>query len=117
MADITLINLNMLFIRYGEEAEREFHVPLGPLYLTTAIENAGFEVDFRDYQLCEESDLFDLQLSGAYDNYLWDLYYQNYIGIYVTDQDNIAEANLPRVNSFSYGLGFKYFFSDNYSRG
>ena len=42
MADITLVNLNMLFIRYGEEAERELHVPLGPLYLTRALEDAGF---------------------------------------------------------------------------
>ena len=33
MADITLVNLNMLFMRYGEEVERELHVPLGPLYL------------------------------------------------------------------------------------
>ena len=51
MADITLINLNMLFIRYGEEAERELHVPLGPLYLTTALIETGFDVDFRDYKI------------------------------------------------------------------
>jgi anaerobic magnesium-protoporphyrin IX monomethyl ester cyclase len=36
------------------------HVPLGPLYLTRALENAGFEVDFRDYQLCEADDPFDM---------------------------------------------------------
>ncbi|MCL2709746.1 MAG: hypothetical protein FWE95_02600 [Planctomycetaceae bacterium] len=41
MPDITLINLNMLFMRYGEEIERELHVPLGPLYLTRALEDAG----------------------------------------------------------------------------
>jgi len=35
-ADLTLVNLNMLFMRYGEEVERERHVPLGPLYLTRA---------------------------------------------------------------------------------
>jgi hypothetical protein len=39
----------MLFMRYGEEVERELHVPLGPLYLTRALEDAGFGVDFRDY--------------------------------------------------------------------
>jgi hypothetical protein len=50
-ADITLINLNMLLIRYGEEADRERHVPLGCLYLTRALEDAGFSVDFRDYQI------------------------------------------------------------------
>ena len=40
MADITLVNLNMLYIRYGERAERELHVPLGPLYLTRVLEDA-----------------------------------------------------------------------------
>ena len=49
-ADITLVNLNMLFMRYGQEIERELHVPLGCLYLTRALEDAGFAVDFRDYQ-------------------------------------------------------------------
>ena len=59
-ADLTLINLNMLFMRYGEEVERELHVPLGCLYLTRALEDAGFEVDFRDYQRCPSDDPFDM---------------------------------------------------------
>lgn len=58
-ADITLINLNMLFMRYGEEVERERHVPLGPLYLTRAMEEAGFVVDFRDYQCVASDEPFD----------------------------------------------------------
>ena len=60
MADITLVNLNMLYIRYGEQTDKELHVPLGPLYLTRALEDAGFTVDFRDYQLCEAEDPFDM---------------------------------------------------------
>ncbi len=52
-ADITLINLNMLLIRYVDALERELHVPLGPLYLVTALEEAGISVDFRDYQVTE----------------------------------------------------------------
>ena len=62
MADITLVNLNMLFMRYGEEIERELHVPLGCLYLTRALESAGYEVDFRDYQLCPGDDPFDIDV-------------------------------------------------------
>jgi len=58
--DLTLVNLNMLLIRYGEEADRERHVPLGCLYLTRALEDAGFSVDFRDYQMCEADDPFDI---------------------------------------------------------
>ena len=61
MPDLTLVNLNMLFMRYGEEIERELHVPLGCLYLTRALEDAGFSVDFRDYQTCPTDDPFDLE--------------------------------------------------------
>jgi anaerobic magnesium-protoporphyrin IX monomethyl ester cyclase len=65
-ADLTLVNLNMLFIRYGEEIERELHVPLGCLYLTRALEDAGLAVDFRDYQLCSSDDPFDLNVFLAF---------------------------------------------------
>jgi len=60
MYDLTLVNLNLLFMRYGEKIERERHVPLGPLYLTRALEDAGFEVDFRDYQTCDSDEPFDM---------------------------------------------------------
>ena len=62
MPDITLVNLNMLFMRYGEEIERELHVPLGPLYLTRALENAGLAVDFRDYQVVDSDEPFDMEV-------------------------------------------------------
>jgi anaerobic magnesium-protoporphyrin IX monomethyl ester cyclase len=58
--DLTLVNLNMLYIRYAENVERERHLPLGPLYLTTALERAGFVVDFRDYQVSDAPDPFEL---------------------------------------------------------
>ena len=61
-ADITLVNLNMLFIHYADGTERERHVPLGPLYLTRALEDSGFEVDFRDYQLCPTDNPFDMDV-------------------------------------------------------
>jgi len=58
LADITILNLNMLYVRYFDTVERERHLPLGPLYVTRALEDAGFEVDFRDYQLHEADELF-----------------------------------------------------------
>jgi radical SAM superfamily enzyme YgiQ (UPF0313 family) len=58
MKDLTLVNLNMLFVRHYDRLERELHVPLGPLYLTRALEDAGFTVDFRDYQLNDLEDPF-----------------------------------------------------------
>ena len=66
LSDITLVNLNMLYVRYGEKVDRELHVPLGPLYLTRALEDAGYAVDLRDYQTCETEDPFDLETFLAY---------------------------------------------------
>ncbi len=59
MADVSLVNLNMLYVRYLDRVEREIHLPLGTLYLARALEDAGIEVDFRDYQLHDEWDLFN----------------------------------------------------------
>lgn len=50
-ADLTLVNLNMLYVRHADgRTERERHLPIGPLSLTAALEQAGLAVDFRDYQ-------------------------------------------------------------------
>lgn len=61
MADITIVNLNMLFVRYFDAVERERHLPLGPLYVTAALERAGYSVDFRDYQLHDAAEPFTSQ--------------------------------------------------------
>lgn len=61
MADITLLNLNMLYVRYYDTVERELHVPLGTLYLTRILEDAGLDVDFRDYQLNTFDDPFETE--------------------------------------------------------
>ena len=58
--DLTLLHLNLLYVRYLDTVDRELHVPLGCLYLTRAIEDAGFKVDFRDYQLNEFKDPFEI---------------------------------------------------------
>jgi radical SAM superfamily enzyme YgiQ (UPF0313 family) len=60
MAAITLVNLNLLYLRYEEDVDSEPHVPLGCLYLTRALEDAGIRVDFRDYQFCGVEDPFAL---------------------------------------------------------
>lgn len=64
MADITILNLNMLYVRYFDVIERENHLPLGPLYVTSALERAGFDVDFRDYQMHEADELFSSSAIG-----------------------------------------------------
>ena len=59
MADITLVNLNMLYIKFLDgQVRRQCHLALGPLYLVSVLKNHGIEVDFRDYQLLEDGELF-----------------------------------------------------------
>ena len=41
-AHITLLNLNMLYLKYYDTVDREYHLPLGMLYVTKALETAGF---------------------------------------------------------------------------
>jgi len=50
----------MLYLKYFDKVDREQHIPLGPLYLTRAIEDAGYAVDFRDYQLNTFDDPFSM---------------------------------------------------------
>jgi len=66
MADITFVNLNMLFVRYADARDRELHLPLGLLYLTSVLERAGYDVDFRDYQRCEAEDPFEMDALLAF---------------------------------------------------
>ena len=58
MADITLVNLNLLYVRYVDGVEKELHLPLGLLYLVRVLEDAGFGVDFRDYQTADYDNPF-----------------------------------------------------------
>jgi anaerobic magnesium-protoporphyrin IX monomethyl ester cyclase len=39
--------------------DKKIEPPLGPLYIATALENVGWKVDFRDYQLFDGADAFD----------------------------------------------------------
>jgi anaerobic magnesium-protoporphyrin IX monomethyl ester cyclase len=52
MLQTTLISATL-----GEDGRTE--PPLGPLYIASALENAGWEVDFRDYQIFEGADAFE----------------------------------------------------------
>jgi anaerobic magnesium-protoporphyrin IX monomethyl ester cyclase len=62
MADITLVNMNMLYIKFLDGmVRRQLHLPLGPLYLVSALRGAGLDVDFRDYQLAEDENLFSVE--------------------------------------------------------
>ncbi len=46
MADITIAN-----VFYSGDGARSGYVPVGPLYVTAALEREGYDVEFRDYQL------------------------------------------------------------------
>ena len=66
MVDITLVNMNLLYIVYADRVDREFHVPLGLLYLVSVLEEHGYRVDLRDYQLATGESLFDIEHTLAF---------------------------------------------------
>jgi anaerobic magnesium-protoporphyrin IX monomethyl ester cyclase len=47
--EITLVNVSTA-VPSGERGAREAYLPLGCLYLVSALEHAGVDVEFRDYQ-------------------------------------------------------------------
>ena len=66
MYDITLVNMNLLHIVYGDRVDREAHVPLGLLYLVSVLEEQGYHVDLRDYQLLSAENPFDVECTLAF---------------------------------------------------
>jgi radical SAM superfamily enzyme YgiQ (UPF0313 family) len=69
-ADVTLVNMNLLYIRLGDRVDHEAHPPLGLLYLTSVLEQRGVRVDLVDYQLLPRAnpgaDPFDLDTALAF---------------------------------------------------
>jgi anaerobic magnesium-protoporphyrin IX monomethyl ester cyclase len=69
-ADITLVNMNLLYIRLDGRIDYETHPPLGLLYLTSVLEEKGVRVDLVDYQLLprqnSQADPFELDTALDY---------------------------------------------------
>jgi anaerobic magnesium-protoporphyrin IX monomethyl ester cyclase len=69
-ADITLVNMNLLYINLDGRIDYEAHPPLGLLYLTSVLEQMGRSVDLVDYQVLPRTrpaaDPFDLDTALDY---------------------------------------------------
>jgi anaerobic magnesium-protoporphyrin IX monomethyl ester cyclase len=69
-ADITLVNMNLLYIRLNDRIDYEAHPPLGLLYLISELERLNYRIDFVDYQifprLNPQEDPFNLDRALAY---------------------------------------------------
>ena len=50
----------MLYLRYENEVDAEHQLPLGLLYVTRALKDKGFKVEFLDYQFCLSDDPFSI---------------------------------------------------------
>jgi anaerobic magnesium-protoporphyrin IX monomethyl ester cyclase len=59
MADVTLINLNLMYSVANNAIDFQVYNPLGLLYIASCLGREGFEVDFRDYQLSVRESLQD----------------------------------------------------------
>ena len=110
MADITLANANMLYVRYVDTVEREFHVPLSPLYLTTRLEDAGYDVNFRDYQRVESDDPFQSEtiadfMGDSAQQYVFDFIQQHpdlFPGFFHIDLETNVFPKLRMLQEFGF---------------
>jgi anaerobic magnesium-protoporphyrin IX monomethyl ester cyclase len=72
-ADITLVNVNLMYALIDGAADFQVYEPLGLMYIASCLEQEGYAVDFRDYQLAVKQDMrnpFNLEsfarfMSGA----------------------------------------------------
>lgn len=70
------------------------------------------EVD-EDKEHIEPSNLFDIQIFGKYKNHMWEVFYQNYQGLFISE-NKVLENNLESANSWTYGFGVKKFLRSSY---
>lgn len=77
--------------------------------------SAAYQNPKSENDVIEESEVFDIQLSGVFSKIKWDLYYQNYHGLYISENQNIDESNEKVASSYSYGLNLYYFTKDGYN--
>jgi radical SAM superfamily enzyme YgiQ (UPF0313 family) len=72
-ADITLINMSLLYIKSRNTSDYEIHLPLGLMYIISSLEQQKFIVDFIDHQLFpyqyDNVELFNINnIIKCYDN-------------------------------------------------
>lgn len=60
-------------------------------------------------ELVKESNAFDIQLLGVKDHYLWEFSYQNYQGLYITDDVDALDNSLNHADAWSYGFSMTRF--------
>lgn len=68
--DVTLVHVSTP-LPCDEDGRREIYLPLGCLYLVSALEGAGIDVDFRDYQMFISGNPRPLD-AGCFESFLAD---------------------------------------------
>lgn len=85
--------------------------------ITIATKQVEFGISFQnndeDKEFAQESKLLDLQLMGTFNKHLWQVYYQNYQGLYITDS-SVENSNQPRANSYAWGGEMTHFTRNGY---
>lgn len=107
----------------GPETNEQLHyLPNSKNLLTLGLSFNDFAIslttDIAGYALeeveLEETNSLDVQLFIERGNYLWQLFYQNYLGLYIQKEDQLDSKATDRANSYSYGLGFSYYSNDRF---
>lgn len=104
----------------GNELDTLTYTPIVSNFNGFAVDTKwiGFALSIQnsesEYELFEESKLLDLQFFGTYKRFEWEVYYQNYQGLYITQEDEVAIGSRPAADSYSYGAALRYFVDEDF---
>ena len=62
IADVTLLNLNLMLVNADGTFDQQAYVPLGLLYVASTLEQQGYNVEFGDFQTFSAARSFDADL-------------------------------------------------------
>lgn len=104
----------------GNELDTLTYSPIVSSFYGIAVDTkwAGFALSIQnpesEYELFEESKLFDLQFFGVFNKFEWELYYQKYEGLYISQEEEVSVGSRPAANARSYGFELRYFIKDDF---
>lgn len=75
----------------------------------------GFQVENKKNEDLKASNLYDFQIYDYLGNFIWEVYYQDYEGLYISEDKILTTTNLPLADSTSYGLELRYFTDKSFS--
>jgi hypothetical protein len=87
------------------------------LSLGFTIQTERNEDEIEETRVRGNTNFFDVQLMGRYQQFVGEIFYQNYHGFYLEDSNDTLLDSAPTVSTYSYGTNLRYFFNPEFNVG